>query len=329
MQAAITGATGLLGSNLAIALLASGHSVRCTYRGESPPGHLREFAIDWVRADLDDPESLQKAFAGCDVVFHCAALISFLRQPTPASIKTNVEGTRNVIAAVRHCGVKRLVHCSSVVTCAISTDGQPVDETRPWNFADFGVDEAYSITKRQAEELVVAEVGRGLDAVIVNPCYMFGPYDPKPSSGRLIMEIIHGKVPGSPTGMNNFVDVRDVARGMIAAWQKGKTGERYILGNENLSYRDAFHLIARVAGVKPPRFTLPQPLAMSVGWLGDLAQRITGREAVINTVTVRYSFLSGYIYSWEKARRELGYSPGPIEPAIRDAIAWFRSRGML
>lgn len=329
MQAAITGATGLLGSNLAIQLLAQGHTVRCTYRGQSPPGHLREFAIDWVRADLSDPASLQQAFAGCDVVFHCAALISFLRKPTPETIKTNVEGTRNVSAAVRTCGVQRLVHCSSVVTCAISTDGKPVDETRPWNFADFGVDEAYSITKRQAEELVVAEVGQGLDAVIVNPCYMLGPYDPKPSSGRMIIEVIQGKIPGSPTGMNNFVDVRDVARGMIAAWQKGKTGERYILGNENLSYRDLFHLVARVAGAKPPRLTLPQGLAMVAGFLGDVMQRLTGREAMINTVTVRYSFLSGYIFSSEKARRELGYQPGPVEPAIRDAIAWFRSRGML
>lgn len=329
MQAAITGATGLLGSNLAIQLLEKGHSVRCTYRGKSPPGHLREFAIEWVRADLDDPASLRQALAGCDVVFHCAALISFLRRPTPETIKTNVDGTRNVIEAVRHAGVKRLVHCSSVVTCAISTSGQPVDETLPWNFADFGVDEAYSITKRQAEELVVAEVGRGLDAVIVNPCYMLGPYDPKPSSGRMIIELIHGKVPGSPTGMNNFVDVRDVARGMIAAWQRGRTGERYILGNENLSYRDVFRLIARVAGVKPPLLTLPQALAKTVGWLGDAAQRITGREAMVNSVTVRYSYLSGYIYSSEKARRELGYEPGPLEPAIRDAIAWFRSRGML
>ena len=329
MQAAITGATGLLGSNLAIQLLDKGHAVRCTYRGKSPPGHLREFAIEWVRGDLDDPESLQKAFTGCDVVFHCAALISFFRRPTPETIKTNVDGTRNVIEAVRKAGVKRLIHCSSVVTCAISTDGQPVDETKPWNFADFGVDEAYSVTKRHAEELVLAEVGRGLDAVIVNPCYMFGPYDPKPSSGRLIIELVHRKVPGCTTGMNNFVDVRDVARGMIAAWQRGRTGERYILGGQNLSYRDAFHIIARAAGVKPPAFTLPQALAQAAGWLGDATQRITGREAMVNSVTVRYSYLTGYIFSSDKARRELGYEPGPLEPAIRDAIAWFRSRGML
>ena len=329
MQAAITGATGLLGSNLAIQLLERGHSVRCTYRGARPPAHLDGFPIEWVRAELADAASLSAAFAGCAVVFHCAALISFLRRPTPAVIATNVDGTRNVIAAVRAASVARLVHCSSVVTCAISTSGAPVDETQPWNFADFGVDEAYSITKRQAEELVVAEVGRGLDAVIVNPCYMLGPYDPKPSSGRMIIEVIQGRFPGSPTGMNNFVDVRDVCRGMIAAWQKGSSGERYILGQENLSYRDVLQLIAKVAGVKPPRLTLPKALALPAGLLGDVKQLITGREALINSVTVRYSYLSGYIFSSDKARRELGYAPGPLEPAIRDAISWFRERGML
>lgn len=329
MQAAITGATGLLGSNLAIQLLDKGHAVRCTYRGKSPPGHLREFAIEWVRGDLDDPESLQKAFTGCDVVFHCAALISFFRRPTPETIKTNVDGTRNVIEAVRKAGVKRLIHCSSVVTCAISTDGQPVDETKPWNFADFGVDEAYSITKRQAEEVVLAEVGRGLDAVIVNPGYLLGPYDARPSSGRMIIQVIRRAAPGAPTGGNCFVDVRDVARGMISAWQRGRRGERYILGGHNLPYQQLWALISKVAGTRPLSWAVPRPLALPVGWLGDLSQVVTGREADINSVTIRYGYLDGYKFTSAKAERELGYVISPLEPAIRDAIAWFQAHQML
>ncbi len=345
MRAAITGATGLVGSNLALQLLEQGIAVRCTYRAKGvrkpsgslatsdvqseAPTHLKGFPIEWVRAELDDPDSLKAAFLGCDVVFHCAAQISLLRRPTPPIIKANVDGTRNVISAVRAAGVERLVHCSSTVTCAISTDGIPVDETKPWNFADFGVDEAYSITKRQAEELVVAEAARGLSAVIVNPGYMFGPYDFKPSSGKMIIQVVQGKVPGTTSGNNNFVDVRDVCRGMIAAWQRGRRGERYILGNQNLSYGDVFRLIAQVAGVKPPRLAMPKALATPVGWLGDLAQAITGREALINSVSVRYGYLPGHIFSSEKAKRELGYAPGPLETAIRDAIAWFRRQHML
>lgn len=328
MRAAITGATGLLGSNLALLLLEQGVKVRCTYRGSlAATQHLAGFDIEWVRAELSDVPALTAAFADCDVVFHCAAMVSFLRKPSLALIAANVDGTRNIIAAVRAAQVKRLVHVSSVVANAVSTDGTPVDETKPWNLADFGVDEGYSITKRQAEELVTAEVGRGLDAVIVNPCYLLGPYDPKPS--RMIVQVVQGKVPGASGGSNNFVDVRDVCRGMIAAWHKGRKGERYILGGYNMSYHEFMQLVAKVAGVKPPQLVLPRFVAAPVGLLGDLKQLITGKEAFINSVTVRYGYLKGYIFSSDKAKRELDYAPGPLEPAIADAIAYARKIKML
>ncbi|MBL9007970.1 MAG: SDR family oxidoreductase [Myxococcales bacterium] len=333
MQVAITGASGLLGANVAILLLQQGIRVRCTRRGTSAVQHLAEFPIEWVSADLEDREGLRQAFSGCDAVFHCAAAISYRRRPTPDITRTNVDGTRNVIAAIRAAGegqtVPRLVHCSSVVTCAISTDGQPVDESKPWNFADFGVDEAYSITKRQAEEVVLAEVARGLDAVIVNPGYLLGPYDARPSSGRMIIQVIRRAAPGAPTGGNCFVDVRDVARGMIAAWQRGRRGERYILGGHNLPYRELWALISKVAGTRPLSWAIPRPLALPVGWLGDLSQAITGRESEINSVTVRYGYLDGYRFTSAKAERELGYHIGPLEPAIRDAITWFQAHKML
>lgn len=334
MQAAITGASGLLGANLAILLLQQGIKVRCTRRGTSVVKHLEQFPIEWVTADLDDREGLQAAFAGCDVVFHCAAAISYRRRPTPEITHTNVDGTRNVITAINRVGqaggkTPRLVHCSSVVTCAISTDGQPVDEQKPWNFADFGVDEAYSITKRQAEEVVQAEVGRGLDAVIVNPGYMFGPYDARPSSGRMIIQVAARAAPGAPMGCNSFVDVRDVARGMIAAWQRGQRGERYILAGHNLPYAEMWRRIALLAGTKPLSMTVPQPFALPVGWAGDLWQALSGREANINSVTVRYGYLDGYRFTSAKAESQLGYVISPIEPAVRDAIAWFREHGMM
>ena len=333
MQVAVTGASGLLGANLAILLLQQGARVRCTRRGQSAVGHLAEFPIEWVSADLDDRDGLRAAFSGCDAVFHCAAAISYRRRPTPDITRTNVDGTRNVIAAVRAAAdggkVPRLVHCSSVVTCAVSTDGQPVDETKPWNFPEFDVDEAYSITKRQAEEVVLAEVGRGLDAVIVNPGYLLGPYDARPSSGRMIIQVIRRAAPGSPSGGNCFVDVRDVARGMIAACERGRRGERYILGGHNLPYRDLWALISKVAGTRPLALTIPRPLALPVGWIGDLRQALTGREADINSVTIRYAYLDGYKFTSAKAERELGYRISPLEPAIADAISWFQAHQML
>lgn len=334
MQAAITGASGLLGANLAIQLLQQGIKVRCTRRGTSVVEHLAQFPIEWVTADLDDREGLQAAFAGCAVVFHCAAAISYRRRPTPEITHTNVDGTRNVITAISRLGTHsgqapRLVHCSSVVTCAIATDGKLVDESQPWNFADFGVDEAYSITKRQAEEVVRAEVGRGLDAVIVNPGYMFGPYDARPSSGRMIIQVAARAAPGAPMGSNSFVDVRDVARGMIAAWQRGRRGERYILAGHNLPYAEMWRRISLLAGTQPLPLTVPRPLALPVGWAGDLWQLLTGREANINSVTVRYGYLDGYRFTSAKAEAELGYVISPIEPAVRDAIAWFREHNMM
>lgn len=329
MKATITGASGLVGSNLVIELQKEGHQVRCTKRGSSKIDHLSQFPIEWVEADLSDIEALTAAFSGSDVVFHCAALVSFKPHKTPELIKNNIEGTGNVIAAVKRAGVKRLVHCSSVAAAAISENGQPVTEDQPWNFDKFGLADGYSSTKYEAQQLVLKAAASDIDAVVVNPAYMLGPYDSKPSSGKLIIDVIKEKVPGITDGFNNFVDVRDVCRGMIAAWQKGRRGEKYILGNQNLTYAEIFQLVARVAGVKAPSFRVPRPLAVLFGWMGDMQERITGREALVNTVAVRYGYCKDYRFSSEKAKRELGYNPGPLEKAIEDAIAWFRQNGML
>ncbi len=329
MRAVITGATGFLGGNLAIELLERGVRVRCTRRKGSRTDHLASLPIEWVEATLSEPGRLEAAFRDADVVFHCAARVSLLRRPTAPIVAANVEGTRNVIEAFRRSGAGRLVHASSVVACALSEDGRPVTEAHPWNFDRFGLDDAYSRTKYEGERVVREAAAHGLDAVIVNPTYMLGPCDPKPSSGRLILGVVNGTVPGYTEGMNNFVDVRDVCRGMIAAWEKGKGGERYILGHENLSYREIMEKIARIAGVPPPRFGIPPLLSTFAGRFGDLFQAATGQEVGINSVTARYAHCRRYTFSSEKARRELGYRSGPIETAIHDAIAWFRKRGML
>src|SRR5688500_15136955 len=189
MRVAITGASGLLGGNLAAELVAQGHHVIATKRAGSKVGHLDDLPIEWRDADLSGADALTKAFAGADAVFHCAAAVGVQREVTPDMRDTNVTGTQNVIDACITARVKRLVHTSSVVAIGLSTDGKPVDETATWNFDQQGLLDAYAITKHQAEDLVHG-VRDKLDAVIVNPTYMFGPRDARPSSGDMIVKIV-------------------------------------------------------------------------------------------------------------------------------------------
>jgi len=323
----VTGASGLLGGNLAAALRAAGHDVGATRRAGTKVTHLDDLGLRWLDADLSSPAALANAFAGADAVFHCAAAVTVKREVTPEMTAANVTGTQHVIDAATAASVKRLVHTSSVVAVGLSTDGKPCDETAPWNFDTEGLVDAYAITKRQAEQVVHAARDR-LDAVIVNPTYMFGPRDARPSSGKLIVDVVRRRVPGWTPGYNNFVDVRDVARGMIGAWERGRRGERYILAGHDMTYGDLMGTIARVAGVKPPRFKIPHAVAKLVGKWGDFVER-RGKDPLVNSTQIRYAFTDRFRFKSDKAARELGYEISPLEPAIADAIAWFRANGML
>jgi dihydroflavonol-4-reductase len=325
--AAITGASGLLGGNLAAELVAAGHRVVATRRAGTKIAHLDDLPIDWRDAELAAPDALARAFAGADVVFHCAAAVTVKREVTPEMTAANVTGTQHVIDACVAAGVKRLVHVSSVVAVGLATGAAPSDESAEWNFEREGLVDAYAITKHRAEQLVRAARDR-VDVVIVNPTYMVGARDAKPSSGKLIVDVVRRRVPGWTPGYNDFVDVRDVARGMILAWQRGRRGERYILGGHALTYREAFVTIARVAGVAPPRLPAPRAVAWLIGKWGDRVER-RGGEPVVNSTQVRYAYTRSYRFTSDKAKRELDYTISPLEPAIRAAIDWFRARGML
>ncbi|HEY4239952.1 MAG TPA: NAD-dependent epimerase/dehydratase family protein [Kofleriaceae bacterium] len=326
MRVAITGASGLLGANLAELLAAAGHTVVATRRGGTKVAHLADVAIEWREADLSSAEALGAAFAGCDAVFHCAAAVGVTREVTPEMRATNVDGTAHVLTAIRAARVARLIHTSSVVAIGLSPDGKPLDETARWNYPEIGIVDAYATTKHESEELVRAATD--VDAVIVNPTYMFGPRDARPSSGKLIVDVVQRRVPGWTPGYNNFADVRDVARGMIAAWQRGRRGERYILAGHDMTYRDVMREIADVAGVKPPRFGVPRPFARIAGAWGDFLER-RGKEPLITSTTVAYAYSDRFRFASTKAARELGYTVSPLAPAIRDAIAWFRAHGKL
>jgi dihydroflavonol-4-reductase len=287
--------------------------VAATRRAGTRGAHLDDLKIEWADAELGSVPALTTAFEGAAALFHCAAAVTVKREVTPEMTAANVTGTRNVIDACVAAKVSRLVHTSSVVTVGLSTDGKPCDESATWNFDTEGLVDAYAITKRRAEE-VVNDARDRIDAVIVNPTYMFGPRDARPSSGKLIVDVVKRRVPFWTPGYNDFVDVRDVARGIISAWEKGRRGERYILAGHEMTYGEVMRMIARVAGVQPPRFKVPRFAASLFGKWGDLVER---------AFTNRFRFKS------EKAARELGYTISPLEPAISDAITWFKANRML
>jgi dihydroflavonol-4-reductase len=182
------------------------------------------------------------------------------------------------------------------------------------------------VTKREAEQAVLAEVDRGLDAVIVNPVYMIGPWDWKPSSGRMLLEVAAGRGSFAPPGSNDFVDVRDVARGVVAARDRGRAGRRYILGGVPLSYFDAWRTFARVTGRMMPLGVAPRPLVRFAGWCGDVAGLVLGREPDVNSAAVGMSLLP-HNFSSARAEAELGYARGPFEAAAQDAWDWFVGHG--
>ncbi len=331
---AITGASGLLGSNLIVALRREGVDVRALYRSEASVAHLRAHdgaaGTTFVKGDLDDEAALIRAFAGVDAVFHVAAMVSILPTVTPAMREANVEGTRRVLAAAVAAKASRLVHVSSTVAIGLGGEGAGDDATEDtiWNLPEAGLADGYSITKREAETVAFSRPD-DIDTVVVNPGYLFGPMDSKPSSGKLILDAARGKIPGLTPGVNSFVDVRDVARGTIAAWQRGSRGERYILAGHNLSYVELLPLLARRAGRAPPRMHVPHLVAAAIGAAGDLQYRLTGKEPLLTSAAIRWAFCRRFRVSSAKAQAALGYSISPIEGAVDDALAWFRQTGRL
>lgn len=340
----LTGASGLLGSNVLLNLLEDEtvDEVVATYRSAPTVHHLRKLVLErghsdrvrFVERSLDDVDGLVGDLDGADVLFHMAAAVSILAKVTPTLQTANVEGTQHVLDAVRQARVPRLVHTSSTVCTGIADVGAPdVDEDTVWNLPAHGLDDGYATTKKRSEELVQAAVrGEGgdvVDAVIINPGYLFGPYDTRPSSGKLLLDLWLGKVPGLTPGVNCFVHVDDVAKGMLLAWRKGRSGERYILGGHNLSYAELFPLAAARAGTKAPSLRVPRWMASLIGAAGDAQYALTGREPLLTSAAVRWSFCEGFRLSSAKAHRELGYRTRPIEEALDDLLAWFRSTGAL
>ena len=321
----VTGATGLVGNNLVRMLLSRGESVRAFVRSRSAAERcLAGLPVETVVGDLGDATAVGRAVDGARVVVHSAAMVHCGWRHGAEMAEANVDGTRVVAVAARRAGA-RFVQVSSVDAIGLRSDGLPADEQTPPG----GMPECpYVVTKRDAERVVQEEIASGLDGVIVNPVYMLGPWDWKPSSGRMLLEVGSGKGLFAPPGANDFVDVRDVAGGILAAAERGQRGRRYILGGHSMSYLDAWRVFARVAGRMQPLGIAPRPVVRIAGWAGDLASLALKRELPVNSAATLMSTLP-HNFSSRRAEAELGYVFRPLETTVADSWEWFIEHGFV
>ena len=280
--------------------------------------------MEVVEADIRDPRALRRAVNGAGRVFHAAAKVHIGRKGWDEHRAVNVDGTIALARLANEAGA-RFVHVSSVDCLGWGTKRRPADEGSP---ANAGADIPYVSTKREAEAALLAEIRRGLDAVIVNPAYLLGPWDWKPSSGRMLLHVARGLGTIAPPGGNDFCHVEDVAEGILAAARRGETGERYILAGESLSYREAWTIFAEVAGRRAPMATAPAWLILWAGAAGDVWGATTGREPDVNSASALMSTLPHH-FSSDRARSELGYRSRPAREAAIDALRWFRDHDYL
>jgi dihydroflavonol-4-reductase len=323
----VTGATGFVGSAVARALLAHGRMVRVLVRRNSDRKNLKNLDVEQREGSLEDAASMTRALAGCGALFHVAADYR-LWVPKPETMyRANVDGTRALMQAALTQGIDRIVYTSSVATLGVEPDGV-ADETTPSTLGD--MIGPYKRSKFLAEEIVRdMVVEQGLPAVIVNPSTPIGPGDIKPTpTGRLIVEAASGRMPAFVDTGLNLAHVDDVAAGHLLAEDKGRVGERYILGGENLTLREILRRIAVLVGRKPPRLSLPIPALMPIALAAEAVARITGKEPFVTSDGLRLARKTMF-FSSRKAVAELDYAPRPVDGALADAVAWFRHTGMV
>lgn len=326
MRALVTGGTGFVGASILRELVSDGWQVRALVRPESRRGNLDGLAVEVVEGDLRDPDSLRKAMAGCEALFHCAAHYA-LWTPRPEEVyESNVGGTANCLQVARELGLERVVYTSTVATVGLPADGSPGTEEqfiRPEEAVGH-----YKRSKVLAEEEARKAFRGGLPVVTVNPSAPVGPYDIKPTpTGRIILDFIRGKMPAYlDTGLN-LIDVRDVARGHLLALEKGRSGERYILGNRNMALKEIFDLLSSITGIPSPKVRLPYPLALAAAVVDEgIRGRLLGGTPRVTICGVRLARKKMYFDS-SKAVRELGLPQNPVDRALRDGVDWFRENG--
>ena len=322
MKIAVTGANGHVGANLCRTLLAEGHQVKALVHTNA--NSLKGLDLEIVHGSLGDLNSLRNLCRGAEIVFHLAAMISIDGQKNKL-LEVNVEGTKNLINVIKENGVRRLIHFSSIHALSHFPLDEPMDESRPlvmegptW----------YEITKSKAEKIVLDASKNGLDAVVINPTAVIGPNDFKPSLvGTVLIRLYNKSLPALVPGGYNWVDVRDIVRGVISAMDKGRKGERYILGGKWISVLDLAATLEKVTGKKVIKFMIPTQVAkIGVPFIKTYA-KIARQEPLYTFESLRTLRDVNKMISYNKAAIELGYSSRDFEVTIRDTVEWFKSHG--
>ena len=325
MKVFLTGATGFIGGNLVRMLLADGHEVRALVRAGSDQRNVAGLPLDLVTGDLSDQQTLTEQILGCDAVFHVAAHYSLWRKDREAIYHANVTGTKNLLAVAKTARVKRFIHTSSVAAIGVPAPGTLADEQTQTTVEALVSD--YKKSKFLAEQAALAAARDGLDVVIVNPSTPIGAYDVKPTpTGEIILRFLQNRMPAYVHTGLNLIDVEDVARGHILAWQRGRTGERYILGNRNLTLKQMLEMLSTVTGKPAPRIAIPHFIPLAAAFVDELILARLGKTPQVSLYSVQMSQKAMY-YDSSKAVRELGLPQNSIEAAIEKAVHWFEANG--
>jgi dihydroflavonol-4-reductase len=324
--ALVLGSTGCIGNNVVRACLEAGWAVRAFHRASSKTWMLDGLQVEHAIGDLADPASLVTAIRGCDVVFHAAAYYPRHSLDMAGSLRAAVRGMRNVLGAAAETGVGRLVYTSTLTTL-----GPPAEPDRLTDEGDFylpgSTNSAYFESKWAMEAEAWRAIAEGFPLVIVNPTAAFGPWDVKPATGEILLNVAKGRVPVWLDLEVNVVDARDVGRGEVLAAQHGRIGQRYILGGENLALHEALTVVAREAGARPPRWQAGLGLVRAVVRIGEAV----GRLPLVRPLPLEHfkTFSEWRALNTDKARRELGFQARPFVDTVRDTLAWFREYGYL
>lgn len=326
MNVLVTGATGFVGSHVARQLVESGDSVRVLVRADSNPVLIQDLRVDRCEGDLRDIVSVGRAMKGVRRVFHVAADYRLWSRNPQEIYQTNIEGTRSLFEAARQEGVERVVYTSTVATLVVPTKNGALPNEDTHGTLDQMVGH-YKRSKFLAELEAIKAAAAGLPVVIVNPTTPVGPGDWKPTpTGRIIVDFLNGKMPAYVDTGLNIAAVEDIATGHLLAANKGRIGERYLLGGRNMTLKEILDTLAAVAGRRAPRVRLPHAVAIAAAYSSELYSRFTGREPRIPLEGARMSRHRMFVAS-DKAKRELGYAPGPVEPAFERAVRWYREHG--
>jgi dihydroflavonol-4-reductase len=327
MKAIVTGANGFIGANVVMALLRENIEVRAFVRKQSDTRALEGLDVELIYGDLRDPASVRTALRGCRALFHVAALYTLWTRTPEEVYATNVDGTEAVMKAALEEGIEKIVYTSSESTVACVGDGTVATEEAGYTDPNHAAGD-YKRSKCLAEQLVRKLCQAGLPAVIVNPTTPLGPHDYKPTpTGRIVVDFLNGRMPAYVEAGFNFVDVEDVAAGHLLALKKGTPGQRYLLGNQNMTFKEMLGLLGRIAGRKPPRWRMPLKVALMAAYTDEFVRgKLLGREPRIPVAGVKAAGKCRF-FDCAKAIRELGLPQTPIPRTLEKAVDWFRTHG--